>query len=107
MNDHSEDQQSTVSQPSRRDPFQDFDRLVEGFKKSLNKFQKNQSPENFAGIISALSEFGISGADVWRQFANYSKRHPVRAAMFAGLVFFALKGLAPITPLGNRQETVH
>lgn len=75
----------------------DFDRLVDGLKRALSDFQTEQTPENFAVIVTALSEFGISGADIWRRAADYSKRYPLRSAVVAGLAFFAFKGL-----LGHR-----
>ena len=90
-----EDQQKpTTKQTSQPDsPIHDFEALTADLKKALQKFQADQSPENFAVIVTALSEFGISGADLWHQVSAYAKRHPLRMATFAGLVFFALKGI--------------
>lgn len=71
----------------------DFDRLTSTLKSAVTKFQDDQSPENFAGIVSALSAFGISGADLWHKVAAYAKVHPVRVALSAGVLFYAVKGL--------------
>jgi len=103
------DQQRPVEQNAQKEPkLHDFERLTDGLKTALRKFQDDQTPENFAVIVSALSEFGISGADVWHQVATYSKRHPIRVGLFAGLVFFALKGLAPVVKVRRLQSsTMH
>jgi hypothetical protein len=106
MDDQQKPAANQDSQPDK--PAHDFDALTGGLKKALAKFQEDQTPENFAVIVTALSEFGISGADLWHQVAAYSKRHPLRMALFAGLAFFAYKGLAPIAAQRRMQaETVH
>lgn len=71
----------------------DFDHLTMTLKSAVTKFQEDQSPENFAGIVTALSAFGISGADLWSKAAAYAKVHPVRIALGAGVLFYAMKGL--------------
>jgi hypothetical protein len=71
----------------------DFDHLTETLKAAVAKFQDDQSPENFAGIVSALTAFGISGADLWQKVAAYAKVHPVRVAFGAGVLFYAMKGI--------------
>ena len=70
-----------------------FAELMQGLKASVDRFQAEQTPENFAGIVSSLAGLGLSGADVWQQAAAYAKRNPLRVAALAGLAFFALKGL--------------
>lgn len=104
-----EDQQKPVEQNSQPDQRQhDFESLVTTLKDAVTKFQEDTSPQNFAEIVTALSDFGISGADIWQQVASYTKRHPIRVAMIAGLAFFAMKGLR--TPTKDRNfeaSTVH
>lgn len=76
--------------PLHLDNFAD---LMGDLKKSVDRFQNEQTPENFAVIISSLAGFGLSGADLWQQAATYAKRNPLRVAAIAGLAFFALKGV--------------
>lgn len=91
MEDQQKPPAKQTSQPET--PIHDFEALTADLNKALQKFQDEQSPENFAVIVTALSEFGISGADLWHQVSAYAKRNPMRVAMFVGLVFFALKGI--------------
>ena len=97
-----QDQQS----PKQTDK-QSFDQLVGELKASVSRFQEDTSPENFAGIVSVLSRFGISGADLWSQVARYSKEHPLRVALGATVVFFAAKGLIKDLPNRVSSPTVH
>ena len=72
---------------------ENFAELSQRLKDSVDRFQGDQTPENFAAIITSLAGFGLSGADLWQQAAAYAKRNPLRVAALAGLAFFALKGL--------------
>ncbi len=72
---------------------QDWDRLTKDLQSAVSTFREDQTPENFARIVTSLTRFGISGADIWKKFASYTKQHPMRMALSAGLVFFAVKGL--------------
>lgn len=79
-----------------------FEQLMNGLKNAVNEFQEDASPEKFAKIITVLGAFGISGADVWNKASQFLKKHPVQSAAAAGLIFFALRGLA-VT--GGRRST--
>ncbi|MBX3020891.1 MAG: hypothetical protein KF799_04380 [Bdellovibrionales bacterium] len=71
-----------------------FNQLAEALRGALAKFNEEQTPENFATIISALSAFGLSGVDLWKKAADYTRRHPLQVAALAGLAFFAARGLS-------------
>lgn len=70
-----------------------FDRLSRDLRQAVHRFQEEQTPESFAGIVTALGGFGLSGAQLWRQAARYAQAHPLRVAVYAGVVFFAMRGL--------------
>lgn len=70
-----------------------FARLMDNLRDCVLQFQRDMTPENFARLISALGAMGFSGANLMRGTTDYVRRHPVRVALGAGLIFFALKGL--------------
>jgi hypothetical protein len=70
-----------------------FAELMGDLKSTVSRFQDESTPQNFAAIVTSLQGFGLSGADVWQQAASYAKKNPLRVAAFAGLAFYALKGL--------------
>lgn len=70
-----------------------FANLMDGLKDAVTRFQDQSTPESFAQIITALGAFGLSGAEIFRDVTDYTKKHPVRVAFAVGLTFFALKGL--------------
>ena len=71
----------------------DFEQLTQDLKSAVARFQDDQTPENFAGIVTALTGFGLTGADLWKKVADYAKVHPVPVALGAGVLFYAIKGL--------------
>lgn len=77
----------------------DFDHLSAELKSAARGFQEDPTPENFARIITALRAFGVSGGDLWRRAAAYTRAHPVQMALLAGVLFYAVKGL-----LGDRPR---
>jgi hypothetical protein len=81
---------------------ENFAALIGDLRTAVDQFQGEQTPENFAVIISQLRQFGLSGADVWQQAASYARRNPLRVAMMAGLAFYAFKGLASTTATTRR-----
>lgn len=70
-----------------------FTELMQNLKQTVERFQNEQTPENFAGIVTSLAGFGLSGAELWQQAAGYAKRNPLRVAAIVGLAFYAFKGL--------------
>ena len=73
---------------------EDIEHLAHELKLCLNRFQQDPTPENFAPIVSSLRGFGLSGKDLWREALSYTRRYPLRVAIFAGIVFYALKGIS-------------
>ena len=89
-------------------PKNTFSQLMDGIKNSVNEFQENMTPENFARIITALGAMGFSGANIMRGTADYVRRHPVQVALGAGLIFYALKGLlGDERQLSQRESSYH
>jgi hypothetical protein len=86
---------------------ENFQNLLDEVRDCVHRFQDDQSPENFAGIVTALSGFGLSGADLWKKAAAYAKANPVRVGIYAGILFFALKGLTGQTGQGKLSSRVH
>lgn len=74
--------------------WENFESLSRQLRAAVERFQGEQTPENFAGIITALRGYGVSATEVWQTTADYTRRHPVRVAVFAGILFFALKGIS-------------
>lgn len=86
------DENSTNQAPGQ-DAFEGFSQMADALRDAVTKFQEEQSPENFAPIITALSAFGLSSVEMWKTAAEYTRRHPIQVAALAGLAFFAVKGL--------------
>jgi hypothetical protein len=88
---------------------QTFEQLLDSLKNAVSEFQNESSPEKFAKIVTVLSAFGISGADIWNKTTDFTKKHPIQAALGAGLIFFAFKGLyAPMSKeLANQDSMYH
>ncbi|MGE3681130.1 MAG: hypothetical protein AB7G93_05330 [Bdellovibrionales bacterium] len=84
------------------EPFriENLERLTTDLKDMLKVFQKDPTPENFAHVVSALQAFGFSGVQLWRDAAEYTRRHPVRMGLLVGLILFAIKGMT-----GTRHST--
>ena len=70
-----------------------FERLMGDLKGAISRFQDDQTPENLAGIVTAMNSFGLTGTDLWRRAADYTRRHPVQVAGLVSLLFFAYKGM--------------
>jgi hypothetical protein len=83
-----------------------FEKMLDDLKTTVSRFQDDTTPENFAAIVSTLSTFGISGAQVWGQVADYSKRHPLRVAIGAAIMFFAVKGIVREVPK-HQEAMIH
>ncbi len=72
---------------------ENWDQMMSSLKNSVNRFESEQSPESLAAVVTALSHFGFSGADLWKRFANYAKSRPLQVALYSAVMFFALRGL--------------
>lgn len=98
-----------LSETSEQTPdlIADFERLAANLKDAVKRFQDDQTPESFAGIVSSLSSFGLSATDIWQRVADYGRRYPLRVAGVAALIFFAMKGVNTMRPGANHEPTVH
>lgn len=85
--------QSVAPSVQAAQPEMSFNQMADTLKAAIAEFEKQQSPEALAGIVSALSSFGLSGADIWKKAAAYTRENPVRVAAAVGILFFAYKGL--------------
>lgn len=79
--------------------------LTHNLKMTVSRFQEDPTPENFAHIITSLRAFGVSGKELWDQALSYTRQYPMRVALFAGILFYALKGISePSTAKDDFQK---
>lgn len=88
-------------------PIDNIGEVFEGVRNAVSRFQQDQTPENFASIVTALGGFGLGGLDLWKQAADYTRKHPLQVAVGAGVLFFALRGLSGARPMRQLSASVH
>lgn len=74
-------------------PLEAIESLIGELRQTVSRFQEEQSPETFAAIVTSLGGFGLSTTDMWKQAQKFTVENPLRTAIYAGVVFFALRGL--------------
>lgn len=74
-------------------PLEAIENLIGELRDTVTRFQDEQSPEAFAAIVTALGGFGMSSTEVWKKAQKFTVENPLRTAVYAGVVFFALRGL--------------